>query len=316
MKSSYNLNEQTLLFINDLGQVVEDGIVYTTADLVDLFKESMYYNDVLTTYSEPAVKKAIGYAVTRSEQWNRIKKGYNQKDSKLVNSPKENRNKAIVDINIKPHNNKKENIKTQPPNKEMDNHRLRDSPFRKELIHFLTENLYNALLLKKEIKDDGLRKYHFTKGTGEDLYFLTESFYRQKNLDSKKHSISDFITQKAVEIIESGETSNKLIYEHMVPKNIYISVITRAAIHDQLTYYMIYELLDKYFYVCTIAKNSENEKLPSRTMGEGWDQINPFYRYEQADIVFFPNIYNESYKGSVPHHVNALPQLRTDPNKI
>jgi hypothetical protein len=168
--------------------------------------------------------------------------------------------------------------------------------FRERLIRFLAENLFDVLMLKKQIKDEGPRKYHFAKGVGEDLYFLTESFYKQNGLDSKKHSISDFMTPKAERIIASGDIKSKLIYEHMVPKNLYLSEITKAAMNVSLTYYMVCELLKKYFYVCTIAKEGENGKLPATTMGDGWDGVDPFYRYKRAEIEFYPNKYNKGYR--------------------
>jgi hypothetical protein len=150
-------------------------------------------------------------------------------------------------------------------------------------------------MLKKNIKDDGLRNYHFTRGIGEDLYFLTESFYRQKNFSSFKHHISDFITEEAKDIILSGHTSNKLIFEHMVPKNLYLSVIASAAIDDTLSEEMVYNLFNKYLYVCTIAKHTENKKLPGTSMGLEWDQEDPFFRYRSTGINFYPNIFNHLY---------------------
>ncbi|MDQ0216884.1 hypothetical protein J2S13_003382 [Oikeobacillus pervagus] len=92
---------------------------------------------------------------------------------------------------------------------------------REDYIQHLSKNLFGALMLKKEIPDDFLRKYHLSaKGIGDDLYFLTESYFRQKGLFRGKHSMSDYITPNAKKAIESGNVSKNLIYEHMIPKNL------------------------------------------------------------------------------------------------
>lgn len=161
---------------------------------------------------------------------------------------------------------------------------------RDEYIRFLSKNLYDVLMLKKNVKDDILRKYHFSsKGVGEDLYYLTESYYRKKGAFKGKHSISDFITEKAKLLLESGENlKNRLKFEHMVPKNIYISKFTIAMKNGNLTEEFIFENLKKYYYVCTVTKD-EDDELPTMKMNDTWDEENPFYRYEKAEIVFFPN---------------------------
>ncbi|WP_143331881.1 hypothetical protein [Domibacillus antri] len=144
-------------------------------------------------------------------------------------------------------------------------------------------------MLKREIPDDFLRKYHLSsKGIGDDLYFLTESYFRQKGLFKGKHSMSDYITPNAMKAIESGIVSKNLIYEHMVPKNLYIKQISEITLAGQLTEEFIYDLLIKYYFVCSVTKE-EDEKLPSIKMADDWDGINPFYRYEKAGIEFLPN---------------------------
>ncbi|OLN23959.1 hypothetical protein BTO30_00585 [Domibacillus antri] len=160
---------------------------------------------------------------------------------------------------------------------------------REEYIRHLSKNLFEVLMLKREIPDDFLRKYHLSsKGIGDDLYFLTESYFRQKGLFKGKHSMSDYITPNAMKAIESGIVSKNLIYEHMVPKNLYIKQISEITLAGQLTEEFIYDLLIKYYFVCSVTKE-EDEKLPSIKMADDWDGINPFYRYEKAGIEFLPN---------------------------
>lgn len=149
--------------------------------------------------------------------------------------------------------------------------------------------MFNVLILKKEITDDFLRKYHLSsKGIGDDLYFLTESYFRQIGLFSGKHSISDFITPNAKIAIEEGKVSKNLIYEHMIPKNLYIKQISEVTLAGELTEAFIYDLLIKYYFVCTVTKE-EDDRLPLIKMDDDWDEINPYYRYEKAGIDFVPN---------------------------
>lgn len=160
---------------------------------------------------------------------------------------------------------------------------------REEYISHLSQNLYTLLLLKKEIPDAFLKSYHLkAKSIGDDLYFLTESYFRQKDLYKGKYSMADYITPKAKKAIEIGDKSVKLIYEHMVPKNLYIKDIVDATLSDNLTQEFICNLLTKYYYVCTVTVE-EDKKLPSTKMSEDWDRVNPFYRYEKVEIEFIPN---------------------------
>ncbi|MEH7504049.1 hypothetical protein V7152_18875 [Neobacillus drentensis] len=292
--NDYNLNEQTLDFINYLGKTMPDGTVYTTTELIELFQQSSFYSEVVTSYHKSAMTKSISYAVTRSSYWTRIKRGVNERRSnselqseKILDKNSKRPRKYIA--TRKSHSTVNIDLKAYSINV------VTDSPFRKELIDFLASNMFDVIMIKKNIKDDSLRHYHFTKGSGEDLYFLTESFYKQKNLSSFKHHISDFITEEAKDIILSGQTRNNLIFEHMVPKNLYLSVIASSALEGTLTKEMVHDLFNKYLYVCTIAKKSENNKLPGTSMGLEWNQKDPFFRYESACIKFYPNIFNKLY---------------------
>lgn len=149
--------------------------------------------------------------------------------------------------------------------------------------------MYRVLLLKKEIPDSRLRKYHLSsKGIGEDLYYLTESYFR--NLDSYKgkHSMSDFISLQAIKAVEEGNITGNLKYEHMIPKNIYIKAFPERTLNGKITEEFIHDILDKYYYVCTVTKE-EDSLLHASKMDEDWDKVNPFLRYERAGIVYRSN---------------------------
>ena len=66
---TYNLNEETLNFIINFEKSVEKGKTYSNKELVMLFGSSTYYNDVVKTYYETAIQKAIWWAVKRSNGW-------------------------------------------------------------------------------------------------------------------------------------------------------------------------------------------------------------------------------------------------------
>jgi len=164
--------------------------------------------------------------------------------------------------------------------------------YRLNLIEFLSSNLYQILTLKDKINYAGLKKYHLSsKGIGDDLYFLTESYYRSIGRYKGKHSLSDFITYNALKVIESNQPlGNKLKFEHMVPKNIYIKPIVEALTEGKLTKDLIFYYLLKYYFVCTVTAE-EDKKLPMVKMSDDWDGINPFERYEKAKIALKKNNY-------------------------
>lgn len=267
-----SLNEETLRFILDFEKNVPDGAIFTNTDLVEEFKQSSFFHQEFETYIPTAISKAIWFGIKRSGNWD-MKRGVYKKREEALSSNYTTAPTFEAKINV-PLLNKETSFFAFN---------------REEYIRHLSKNLFEVLMLKKEISDDFLRKYHLSsKGIGDDLYFLTESYFRQKGLFRGKHSMSDFITTNAKKAIESGNVSKNLIYEHMIPKNLYIKQISEVTLAGELTEALIYELLIKYYFVCTVTIDEDN-KLPSIKMDDDWDGINPFYRYEKAGIEFLPN---------------------------
>ncbi|WP_211254629.1 MULTISPECIES: hypothetical protein [Bacillales] len=266
----FSLNEETLRFILDFEKNVPGGAVFTNTDLVERFKQSTFHHKEFETYIPTAINKAIWYAIKRSDNWN-MKRGAYQKRKYSSSGTKPTVPAFEAEINV-PVRNKETS----------------SSAFnREEYIRHLSKNLFEVLMLKRDISDDFLRKYHLSsKGIGDDLYFLTESYFRQKGLYKGKHSMSDYITPNAKKAIESGNISKNLIY--MIPKNLYIKQISEIILAGQLTEEFIYELLIKYYFVCTVTKEEDNN-LPSIKMAKDWDGVNPFFRYEKAGIHFVSN---------------------------
>lgn len=80
---------------------------------------------------------------------------------------------------------------------------------RLEFIEFLSKHLEEILQLKLEISDPRLKQYHLSsKGLGDDLYFLTESYHRQNGLYNGKYSMTDFITPQALLVLQQKEKKN------------------------------------------------------------------------------------------------------------
>ena len=178
--------------------------------------------------------------------------------------------------------------------------KMADKKFeREELIEFLAGNLYNVLQYIMMIEDDFLRGCHLrAKSIGENLFFLTVDFYRRKGLSCWKHNMSDFITPKAKELIESGEKlGGRLIFEHLVPKNIYFEKFKNAVGTKDLTKEFVYEILDKYYYTCTVTV-AEDELLDKISMPKDWDGVDAFYRYKKAGIIFEENLHNFKAKNN------------------
>jgi hypothetical protein len=180
-----SLNQATFNFIQEFEKGIEDGLVYTRKELVQLFKSSPYYQDVFQKHKEEAIAKAIGWAVKRSKNWI-MNHGRYVKQS--VAYPQQESFHYIEEISVS-----RKNIMT---------------PFsRKEYIEYLSKRLYESLMVKNQLQDEVLRKYHFrSKTIGDELFFVQETFFKEKGLPTQKYKMSDFISEKAKALIESGES--------------------------------------------------------------------------------------------------------------
>ncbi|MFZ0447574.1 MAG: hypothetical protein WAM95_23635 [Bacillus sp. (in: firmicutes)] len=69
LHEKYNLNEEASNFLLEFEMGVERGTAVTNRELVKLFKESTFYNDVVRSYYKTAVSKSIWWAVKRSNKW-------------------------------------------------------------------------------------------------------------------------------------------------------------------------------------------------------------------------------------------------------
>ncbi|TGB03702.1 hypothetical protein [Halobacillus salinus] len=149
---------------------------------------------------------------------------------------------------------------------------------RAEVIRFLTEHLYTALI-------EGM-----TEGLPEALDRWLELFYKEKGLAAEEHHRADFMTEEGV-FLKEKEALEGLECVAMVPEEAYLPILTDAARDGKLTYSLVYTLLDRYFYRCMV-ETDEGNSLPV-DMGADWDGHDPFYRFEKAGLAFYPNKWNE-----------------------
>lgn len=111
--------------------------------------------------------------------------------------------------------------------------------------------------------------------------------------ENRQYLVVDYFSEKALDLIDSEtefNTSN-FSFEHMVPKGKYIfnriKEEAKKNISDDKLQKLIYELVDKYYYVALITKD-EHKKLSNKgykqKMPEDWDGQSFKARYQKAGI--------------------------------
>ncbi|WP_349729910.1 hypothetical protein [Peribacillus frigoritolerans] len=241
-------------------------------------------NELLAEF--PTIQKAAHFMKAELGReripWTIINKGIHENISYThINSAVYSFNQLSEQANDRRPRRKQPQVDVYSPSKKSEFSRL-------ELIEFISRHLDEIIHLKLQISDQRLKQYHISpKGLGDDLYFLTESYHRQNGLYNGKYSMTDFITPQALLILQQKEKA-KLIFEHIIPKNLYLNMLVTKAQQGILTYDEIYNVLLKYYYTCTVTRE-EDYSLPSTKMQDGWDGQNAFYRYQLAGIDFIDN---------------------------
>ena len=98
--------------------------------------------------------------------------------------------------------------------------------------------------------------------------------------------MGDYVSEAAKQLIELKGRKKNLIFEYMVPTNLYINQFIKLTVNNELTQAFIHSCLQRNYYTCIVTQQ-EVEKLTPFVMGEGWDGQDPFYRYDQAGIRYF-----------------------------
>lgn len=155
---------------------------------------------------------------------------------------------------------------------------------RTELITHLAKAYYELLItLKPCLLSNNDVFLGIKEGLNKFLSNLAIKLNGKYNIDS-----ADYISCEALAQIKRGD-KHELIYEHMVPKELYIQGPCLSAILNDkcLSYQEIYNLLDKYWFIAIITKAEDiqlNLAGLRRKMPENWDKQNIFARYNAVKI--------------------------------
>ena len=116
--------------------------------------------------------------------------------------------------------------------------------------------------------------------------------------DNRQYLVVDYFSEEALDLIKKTTefSTSKFSFEHMVPKGKYIfnriKEEAKKNNSDDELQKLIYELVDKYYYVALITKD-EHKKLSNKgykqKMPEDWDWESIEARYQKAGITIRRN---------------------------
>jgi uncharacterized UPF0160 family protein len=120
-------------------------------------------------------------------------------------------------------------------------------------------------------------------GLREGLNKFITNAYLKINAGKNKYFVSHYISKNADKKLKKNDVKG-LVFEHIIPKQEYIQrPCEEMSKKGTLTEEFILNQLNKYWIIATITKD-ENKRLSTKTMPEGWDGINIFERYKEANI--------------------------------
>ncbi|HEY2413375.1 MAG TPA: hypothetical protein VGI40_14080 [Pirellulaceae bacterium] len=126
-------------------------------------------------------------------------------------------------------------------------------------------------------------------GLGEGLNkFLSNVFLKAILRGTKKHHCTQLISKDALALVEAGKSEN-LVFEHVVPKDIYIQkpCETRAKANN-LTVEFIEDVLRRYWIIASVT-SAEASGLTARHMPANWDGMELLARYNSSGVALVPN---------------------------
>lgn len=128
------------------------------------------------------------------------------------------------------------------------------------------------------------------KGLQEGLNKFLSNAYLHMAGNKNKYYKSHYVSKFAIEKIKDKDFKS-LVFEHVVPKSIYIQKPCEdAARNNIITAEFIENILNKYWVIATITKE-EDKKLLMCSMPNDWDGCDIFARYKAAGIELIANPY-------------------------
>lgn len=143
--------------------------------------------------------------------------------------------------------------------------------------------------------------HSFISEAGYNTFFESEYWEEFKTIFKQEYDVIptknhrwtvDYFSVDAFNFVkDNGVSGSEITFEHMVPKGKYIldriKEEAKKNNSDDELQKMIYELIDKYYYVALITQE-ENEKLTKQgyreKMPEDWDGESIKARYQKAGI--------------------------------
>ena len=139
--------------------------------------------------------------------------------------------------------------------------------------------LLSSIDWEDEILIAGLRE-----GLNKFLSNAHLAAFRGRNKYHKTH----YVTRAALKQLEDANT-NGLIWEHLVPKSVYIqNPCEERAREGSLTVEFVRERLRKHWHLATITV-AEDRMLNRLRMPENWDGMDVQARYRAAGLNLVPN---------------------------
>ncbi len=140
-------------------------------------------------------------------------------------------------------------------------------------------NSYYTLLTKLNEINDNLIMQGLKEGLNK---FLSNAFISK--MGRNKHFVADYYSKNAHEILSSGLRKD-LVFEHMIPKNIFQKECEERAKNNTLNVEFIIEGLNKYWHIAIVTKEENQQLSQTRKMPENWDKEDIHVRYKNVELI-------------------------------
>lgn len=156
---------------------------------------------------------------------------------------------------------------------------------REEIIKSLSEVYF--IFLKSIVWENELYLKGLSEGKNK---FLSNAYL---HLCVGKYSIANYFSNEAQLILHNWNdlhVPGNLVFEHMVPKEKYIQKpCEELAKNGKINEKIIFDLLNKYWFITTITKEEEKSLLSAKVMPVDWDNEDHHSRYRKSNIELIKN---------------------------